>query len=420
MKTLLTLLILSVVTASASAVEPEWNQFRGGRGDGSSQANGIPTTWSETKNVAWKTSIWGKAWSSPVVWKNRIWATTATADGRRLAVMCLDKTTGKILHDQTVFRPVKPQYGDPFNSYASSTAWVEDGRVYIHFGSLGTACLDTETYKVLWKRNDLPCNHFRGAASSVSIHGNQMFLPFDGSDVQYVVALDKRTGKTLWRTDRNVDFGGLGGAHRKAFCTARVITHNGRAQVIIPAALATMSYDPATGEELWRVMHGGANTACPALFHKGVLFFNSGDVTNRLMAVRPDGRGDVTKTHVKWATMRGVPSRPSVVRSGDAIYMVNNDGIASCVDTATGRTRWARRLTGKYCASPILVGERVFCFEEEKGLCHVFAADPKRYRKLATNTLDASFMASPAVTDGMLILRTKSHVYGIASNLHRP
>ena len=241
-----------------------------------------------------------------------------------------------------------------------------------------------------------------------------MFLPFDGSDVQYVVALDKRTGKTLWRTDRNVDFGGLGGAHRKAFCTARVITHNGRTQVIIPAALATMSYDPATGEELWRVMHGGANTACPALFHKGVLFFNSGDVTNRLMAVRPDGRGDVTKTHVKWSTMRGVPSRPSVVRSGDAIYMVNNDGIASCIDTATGRTRWARRLTGKYCASPILVGERVFCFEEEKGLCHVFAADPKRYRKLATNTLDASFMASPAATDGMLILRTKTHLYGIA------
>ena len=141
------LMLLSGLSATGWTTEPEWNQFRGGRGDGSSQANGIPTTWSETKNVAWKTAIWGKAWSSPVVWKNRIWVTTATADGRRLAVMCLDKTTGKILHDQTVFRPIKPQYGDPFNSYASSTAWVEEGRVYIHFGSLGTACLATETYK---------------------------------------------------------------------------------------------------------------------------------------------------------------------------------------------------------------------------------------------------------------------------------
>ncbi|GIT31053.1 MAG: quinohemoprotein ethanol dehydrogenase [Planctomycetaceae bacterium] len=371
MKTLLTLLILSVVTTSASAVEPEWNQFRGGRGDGSSRANGIPTTWSETKNVAWKTAIWGKAWSSPVVWKNRIWVTTATADGRRLAVMCLDKTTGKILHDQTVFRPVKPQYGDPFNSYASSTAWVEEGRVYIHFGSLGTACLDTETYKVLWKRNDLPCNHFRGAASSVSIYGNQMFLPFDGSDVQYVVALDKRTGKTLWRTDRNVDFGGLGGAHRKAFCTARVITHNGRTQVIIPAALATMSYDPATGKELWRVMHGGANTACPALFHKGAVLQQrrchqsaDGRPTRRPRRCHQDPR--------QWQRCGDFPpGRQS--SSGDAIYMVNNDGIASC-STPQPAHRWARRLTGKYSASPTLVGERVFCFEEEKGLCHVFAA----------------------------------------------
>ena len=414
MKSLPALLILCLWVSTAAAAEPDWNQFRGGRGDGTSQAAGIPSTWSETDNVAWKTPIWGKGWSSPVVWKNRIWLTTATVDGHRLAVLCLDRRTGKILHDKTVFKPVKPQYSHPFNSYASSTSWIEQGRVYIHFGSLGTACLDSETCEVIWRRDDLPCNHFRGPASSVSIHGNMMFLPFDGSDVQYVVALDKRTGKTLWRSDRNVDFGGKGGAHRKAFGTARVITHRGRVQVVVPGAMATMSYDPSSGKELWRVIHGGANASCPPLFRDGVLYFNSGDVTNALLAVRPDGHGDVTATHVKWSTNRGVPSRPSVLLFGESIFMVNNAGIASCVDIATGETRWSSRITGKYSASPILVGTRVFCFEEEQGLCHVFAADPRGYRRLATNKLDASFMASPAVTDRLLILRTKTHLYGIS------
>lgn len=414
MKSLLTLPALFLLASASPAAEPDWNQFRGGRGDGSSMAKGIPTRWSETQNVAWKTSIWGKGWSSPVVWKDRVWLTTATVDGHRLAVICLDRKTGRILFDKTIFKPIKPQYSDPFNSYASSTAWVEEGRVYVHFGSHGTACLDTRTSDVIWQRDDLPCNHFRGPASSVSIYGDLMFLPFDGSDVQYVVALDKRTGKTLWRTDRNVDFGGLGGAHRKAFSTARVITCQGRTQVVVPGAMATMAYDPFSGKELWRVIHGGANASCPPLFRDGVLFFNSGDVTNRLFAVRPDGKGDITKTHVKWSTMRGVPSRPSVLLSGQAIYMVSNAGVASCVDIATGETRWTRRITGKYSASPVLVDERVFCFEEEQGVCHVFSADPREYRRLATNKLAASFMASPAVTDGMLILRTKTHLYGIA------
>ena len=174
-----------------------------------------------------------------------------------------------------------------------------------------------------------------------------------------------------------------------------------------------MSYDPVSGRELWRVTHGGANASCPPLYGNGMLYFNSGDVTNMLLAVRPDGRGDVTKTHVKWSTMRGVPSRPSVLLAGQSIFMISNAGVASCVDATTGETRWTSRVTGKYSASPILVGRRVFCFEEEQGICHVFAADPREYRRLATNTLDNSFMASPAVTDGMLILRTKTHLYGI-------
>jgi len=219
--TRLACLLLLTSATMTSAAEPQWNQFRGGRGDGTSKAAGIPIAWSETKNVRWKTEIWGKGWSSPIVWKDRIWLTTATEDGHRLALLCLDRKTGKILHDKTLFEHEKPQYCHPFNSYASPTPWVEDSRIYVTFGALGTACLDTETLRVIWKREDLQCNHWRGPGSSVSIYKNLFFLPFDGHDHQFVLAFDKRNGKTVWRNDRNIDYKSDNGDIKKAYCTAR-------------------------------------------------------------------------------------------------------------------------------------------------------------------------------------------------------
>jgi outer membrane protein assembly factor BamB len=410
--TLRSLLLLSFVTTSLFAAEPEWNQFRGGRGDGTSKAEGIPTAWSETKNVRWKTEIWGKGWSSPVTWKDRIWLTTGTEDGHRLAVMCLDRKTGKILHDKTIFEHEKPQYCHPFNSYASPTPWIEDGRLYITFGALGTACLDSETLRVIWKREDLECNHWRGPGSSVSIYGNLLYLPFDGHDHQFVMAFDKRNGKTVWRKDRNVDYKSDNGDIKKAYGTARVITFKGRTQVIVPGAMATMAYEPNSGKELWRVIHGGMNACIPPLFSDGKLYITTSS-PSKLLAVRPDGIGDVTKTHVEWTARTGVPARPSQLLVGDSMFMVDNSGVASCIDTATGKPRWTKRIAGKFTASPVLVGDRIYCFQREMGKSHVFAADPKKYRELATNTLDAGCMASPAVTNGLLILRTKTHLYGI-------
>jgi outer membrane protein assembly factor BamB len=347
-----------------------------------------------------------------VTWKDRIWLTTATEDGHRLALLCLDRKTGKILHDVTIFEHEKPQYCHPFNSYASPTPYVEDGRIYVTFGALGTACLDTETCQVIWKREDLECNHWRGPGSSVSIHGNLLFMPFDGHDHQFVVAFDKRNGKTVWRNDRNIDYKSDNGDIKKAYCTARVITFKGRTQVVVPGAMATIAYEPNSGKELWRVIHGGMNACIPPLFGNGKLYITTSS-PSLLLAVRPDGSGDVTKSHVEWTTRQGVPSRPAQLLDGDSMFMVDNGGIASCIDLATGKPRWTKRIAGKFTASPVLVDGRIYCFQRESGTSHVIAADPKAFRMLATNTLDTGCMASPALTNGLLIVRTKTHVYGI-------
>ena len=410
--TLPAVVLLGLLACATTAVGADrWNQFRGANGDGQSAAGGIPSTWSETEHIAWKTAIWGKGWSSPVTWNDQVWMTTATPEGHRLAAICVDRRTGRIIHDVTVREFEKPPYCHPFNSYASPTPWVEEGRVWVHFGSMGTACIDTTTGRVLWRRLDFRCNHFRGPGSSVVIHGNNLFLPFDGVDHQFVVALDKRTGATVWNSVRDVDYGTNNGDLKKAYCTAKVITVKNRTQVIVPGAVATISYDPGTGREFWRVIHGGMNAAARPLFGNGLLFINTGAVPTQLMAVRPDGKGNVTDTHVEWTTMNSVASRPSQLLIGNEIYMVSNSGVASCLDARTGKTIWQKRIAGKHVASPVHVGGRIYTFSQE-GVTHVFASE-KKYRELAINRLDSGFMASPAISEGMMILRTRKHLYAI-------
>src|SRR3954463_13503270 len=237
-----------------------WPQFRGPDGDGLSDAKDLPLTWTEEKNVKWKTPIHGKAWSSPVIWGSQVWLTTATADGKELSVLCVDRESGKILRDQKLFDVEKPQFCIPFNSYASPTPVIEEGRIYVTFGSPGTACLDTKTGKVLWQRTDLICNHYRGAGSSPIRWGNLLIMNFDGSDLQYIIALDTETGKTVWKTNRSVDYKDLDdkgnvkmeGDMRKAFATPQVATIAGKPVLFSSGAKAHYAYEPATGKEIWR------------------------------------------------------------------------------------------------------------------------------------------------------------------------
>ena len=408
---LLCLVFLALIS-QPSFGEEFWNEFRGPTADGHSPSDKLPLNWSENKNVTWKTEISGKAWSSPVAWGNQIWVTNATPDGKKLFAVCLDAKSGKIIHNVTVFEIAKPMYCIGYNSYASPTPAVEEGRVWVHYGSAGTACLDTKTGKVLWTRQDLPCNHLRAPGSSPIVFHDLIIVNFDGADHQYVVALNKETGKTEWKTDRTINYGSDNGDRKKAYCTPAIFEHDGRLQMVSPAAVATISYDPRDGKELWKVYHGGFNAAARPLYTHGHVIINL-EGGKRLLSVRPDGTGDVTKTHVEWTCGKSTPTRPSQLVVGDHLYMVNDKGVASCLDIETGEPTWTERLEGRHSASPIYADGRLYFFEEDKGTTKIVAADPKEFHLLAENKLDKGCMASPGVIDDALLIRTRTHIYRI-------
>ena len=413
-------LFVAVLFAAAVPLEAEWPQFRGPAGNGLSDARDLPLAWSETKNVVWKTAVHGRAWSSPVVLGRQVWVTTARPDGRELFAVALDRETGRVVHDLKLFEVANPQFAHAFNTYASPTPVIEQGRVCVTFGSPGTACLDPETGKVLWARRDLECNHFRGAGSSPIIFENLLILHYDGSDVQYVVALDKFTGKTVWKRNRSIDFKDLRpdgtpeaeGDLRKAFATPHVATFDGKPVLISLGAKAGYAYDPRTGEELWRVEERTNHSAStrPVVGH-GLIFFPTGFPKGELLAVRPGGRGDVTASHVAWRVTRGVPNKPSLLLVGDLIFMITDAGVASAVEAKTGAIVWTARVGGTYSASPVAADGRVYFFSED-GLTTVIEAG-RTFKVLATSQLDEGFMASPAVAGRAWFLRTKTHVYRI-------
>ena len=405
-------LVLLLVGCAATAPAGEaWNQFRGPRGDGHTPTAKLPVEWSETAGVVWKTPLEGKAWSSPVEADGIVWLTNAPPDGTRLAVVGLDAATGKVLHDIVVFEVAHPAFCHEYNSPSSPTPVVVDGKVFAHWGSAGTACLDAKTGKVLWSRQDLHCDHHRGPGSSPIPWADLLIANYDGFDVQYVVALDRATGKTVWKTDRTIDYGSDNGDMKKAYCTPTVVASAAGPQLVSPGAVATIAYDPRTGRELWTVRHGGYNAAIRPLFSHGlvVITTQSGD---QIVAVRPDGSGDVSKSHVAWKLAKAAPSRPGQVIVGDHMYMVSDTGIFSCIDMRTGEPAWTERRTGRHSASLVEGGGRIYACDED-GTCVVFAADPAGFRVLAENKLDAGCMASPAVVGDDLVIRTKQAVYRV-------
>jgi outer membrane protein assembly factor BamB len=405
-------MITVLLATTAAAASPQWPQFRGPSGNGHVDDAALPLTWSETEHVRWKTPLHDRGHSSPVLWDNQLWLTTATKDGKRLFAVCVDRTTGKILHDRKVFDVEKPEPIHAMNSYASPTPAIEAGRLYVHFGTYGTACLDTSTAEVLWTRRDLHCNHFRGPGSSPFLFRNLLILHFDGFDVQYVVALDKTTGKTVWKTKRSTDFGQLDGDLRKACSTPIAIEAAGRWQLISSGAQAALAYDPMTGKELWKVRYpGGYSNVSRPLWAHGLVLLNTGFDKPELWAVRPDGRGDVTDSHVVWKLKKSVPCKPSPVLVKDLIFMVNDGGIASCVEAGSGKVVWHERIGGEFSASPIDNGQCVYFFDQE-GKTTVIAAS-RQYTVLAVNRLDDGLMASPAAAAGALFLRTATHLYRI-------
>ena len=404
------------------AAQENWPQFRGPSGNGHADGSGLPLKWNEETNIKWKSAIHGKGWSSPVIWGKQIWLTTATVDGRKLSVLCLDRDSGRVLLDKKLFDVAEPQFCHKFNSYASPTPVIEAGRVYITFGSPGIACIDTKTLKTLWTRRDFVCDHFRGAGSSPILFGDLLINHHDGADLQYAFALNKRNGRTVWNTKRSVDYKDLGpdgkpkadGDWRKAYATPHIATLNGRPVLISSSAKAHYAYEPATGRELWRVEElGQHSTGARPVLGQGLIFISTGYSKSQIMAVRHGGKGVVTDTHVAWRyTRSAVPEKPSMLLVGDLLYMVDDKGgIVTCLEARTGKEVWSERIGGNYSASPIYADGRLyFCSEEGKT---TVLAPGRTFKKLAVNKLDEGFMASPAVAGKAIFLRTKTHLYRI-------
>ncbi|MFP6905060.1 MAG: PQQ-binding-like beta-propeller repeat protein [Verrucomicrobiota bacterium] len=399
-----------------------WPEFRGPKGDGHAEAKGLPTTWSETKNIEWKTGLHGKAWSTPVVWGKDIWLTTATENGKEMSGMCIDRASGKILFDRVIFTNEKVEGlggAAKVNAYGSPSPAIEAGRVYLNWGSYGTTCMDTRTREEIWQRRDLPCQHFRGPGSSLVIYRHLLILTMDGVDVQYITALDKMTGKTVWKTDRTTDYHDLdsqgkpraGGDFRKAYSTPLIFPVNGTDILFSSAAKAAYAYEPLTGKEIWQINFTGFSGASRPVADTERVYMNSGYGKPDLYGVRHGGSGNCTKSHIVWKQTKGMPKRSSPLLIDGLLYVVSDEGVATCVEAATGEVVWQDRMRAKFSGSPIFAEGRIYCFAENGSS---WILKPGRtFEVIAENKLDTGCMASPLAIDDMLIIRTKSHLYGI-------
>ena len=400
-----------------------WTEFRGPNRDGT-VGDPLPVRWSEESQVKWKSEVPGKGWSTPAIYGNQVWLTTATEDGREMSVLCLDKGSGKVLHQQLLVTNDNPEpLSNPVNSYASPSPVIEEGRVYVGFGSYGTVCLDTETFETIWARRDLTVSHWRGPASSLALWNGKLILTLEGADQQYHVALDTQDGKTLWRRDRSTVFGDTNpdngrpansGDMRKSFSTPIFIEVDGSTQMISSGAKACWAYDPETGAELWQVTYATHSPSSRPVFSKelGLIFINTGLGKAEVWAIRADAeaRGDISGTHVVWKQLKRTPKRSSPVLVGDLLFWAN-DGVVTCVDARTGEPHWQERAGAEYSASLVTDGTHVYFFDEE-GLGTVTRASAE-FEVVAENHLDTGLMASPAASDGDFFLRTKTHLYRI-------
>jgi outer membrane protein assembly factor BamB len=390
----------------------EWTQFRGPNGDGVSHATNIPIQWSATENVVWKQSISGSGWSSPVLSQGRLYLTTAIGaetGAASLRAVCLDAADGRIVWNVEVFRPEASgaQRAHTKNSLASPTPIIDGDRLYVHFGHMGTAALDLDG-NILWRQATLNYRPRHGNGGSPVLVNDLLVFSVDAEADPFVVALDSGTGEVRWKTPRNTL-----ATKTFSFSTPIVIEVDGEQQIISAGSGFVGAYDPRNGREIWRVNYGEGYSVVPRpVFADGLLYVNSGFEQATLLAIDPTGAsGDVTDTHVVWQHDRGVPLTPSILAIGGELYFVSDNGVASCLDARTGAVHWTKRLGGDFSASPVFAEGRVY-FQNEAGVTYVVKANTT-YELLATNGLEERTLASPAVADGALFLRSESHLWRI-------
>jgi outer membrane protein assembly factor BamB len=429
-RSLLPLIFAFITHAAVAANWPEW---RGPSGQGHSEAKALPTIWSETSGVAWKTPLPGRGHSTPVLWGDQIWLTTAIEKAatpeeaeRRLKAntgdqpvtvlasvslraICVDKTSGKILQDIEMLNVKEPQWVHQLNSYASPSPIIEEGRLYGHFGSLGTACVDTKSGKVLWRNEDIQIMHENGPGSTPVLWKDLLVIHFDGSDQQFIAALNKTTGKLMWKTARTGTMDPRP-QQRKAYGTPLIVTMNGQPTVVSPAADWVYGYDPASGKELWKLAYEGLGFSMSVrpVADESQVYFSTSYGKSQVIALKYAG---LTTPEIAWRNNKNAPKMCSPALVNDLLFCVDDGGIVSCVDTKTGEALYRERLGGKFSASPIVANGKLYISSRE-GVTTVLPAS-REFKIEAQNSLEGSFMASPIAADGVLYLRTDKALYRV-------
>jgi outer membrane protein assembly factor BamB len=392
-----------------------WPCFRGPTRQGISNEKDIPLEWSQTSNIVWKRPIPGEGWSSPIVFDERVFVTTATDGGASFRLLCLDRLTGTILWNKQVLRQ-KPGHKQNFNSYASSTPVTDGQRVYV-LAFDGTLAAVSMEGSVIWNHREFEYYSEHGLGVSPILYRDLLIVPFDGSssgpdkklgwqkpwNQAVILALDKNTGKVQWRGRR--------GSSRIAHITPQVLTENGRDQLVSSAGDVVQGFNLKTGERIWTVSSPGEGVVPSVVIGDGLIFTTSGFGDSTIRAVRTGGKGDVTKTHIAWESTDDVSKIPSMLYVRPFLFLVTETGVAKCLRAETGEEIWRERLEGRYSASPVWADGRIY-FLSEKGKTTVVQAGGE-FKVLAENELNEKCSASPAVSQKHIFIRSKNNLYCI-------
>jgi outer membrane protein assembly factor BamB len=398
-------LTFSLLLSANILVAGDWPEFRGPGAQGNAGAVNLPVEFGPGKNLKWKVAVPGAGWSSPVILDGRIYLTTANVRGAglSLAALCLDARTGRMVWNQTLFSVIKSPRMHRKNSQASPTPIVKGQRLFVHFGHMGTACLDLNG-KPIWKNDTIKYPPVHGNGGTPVLVNGKLIFSCDGASNPFVIALNAQTGKTVWRTPRKTN------AKKKfSFSTPLVVKFGDKTQVLLPGSNMIGAYDHEDGKEIWRITYNGYSVIPRPVAGHGMVFFSSGFDRPVAMAVRLGGHGDVTASHLTWTINKSAPHTPSMLLERDELYMVSDGGIASCVDAKRGTVYWNERLGGSYSASPILAGGKIY-FVSEAGVANVISIG-KKFKLLAKNDLGERCLASPAVANGALFIRTAEHLW---------
>jgi outer membrane protein assembly factor BamB len=387
--------------------------------DGISTQKGFSLTWNDSLNIAWKVPEWGKGWSSPVILDNQVWFTSADRQSREMRVFCVDLESGKKLHDRLLFQPEKLFRIHAVNSYATPTAAIESGHVYVHFGRYGTACLNSSTGETVWKRTDLQCEHIQGPGSSLMIYEDKLIVHLEGIDKQQILALDKRNGKTIWIAERPADiYDEMAPIGKKAYVTPIVMQINGRNLLISNGSRACLALDPETGQEVWRIIQGDDSTISMPVEGDGLVYFYTSFITGEdgrkyteLFAVNPDGNGDIGDSHIHWRMKAPILQLSTPVYVDGLLYTIDSEGEFFCLNGRSGEILWSERIKGKFHSSPIFADGFIY-ISSTRGQTLVYRAGPEPER-VSENKLEGEIWATPAFTDGAILMRTSEALYKI-------